>query len=60
MTQSTPESNMVAGFDLHLSERNTLAVEFRKLWLDASFGAALTGTVKAGGNLLLAAYRRRF
>lgn len=57
-----PGLHAVAGADFHLSARTSLVLEYRKIWLDADFGSGtgLTGTVKAGGNMLLAAYRRRF
>jgi len=55
-----PGIHVVAGADFHLSERSSLAIELRKLWLDAGFGSGVTGTVKVGGSMLLAAYRRRF
>jgi opacity protein-like surface antigen len=55
-----PAIHVVAGLDLHLSERSTLTIEGRKLWLDAGFSPVLTGTVKVGGAMLLAAYRFRF
>lgn len=55
-----PGIHVVAGLDLHLSERSTLAIEGRKLWLDVGFSPVLAGTVKAGGAMLLGAYRLRF
>jgi opacity protein-like surface antigen len=55
-----PAIHVVAGLDLHLSERSTLTIEGRKLWLDVEFSPVLAGTVKAGGTMLLGAYRLRF
>jgi outer membrane protein W len=55
-----PAIHALAGLDLHVSERSTLTIEGRKLWLDANFDPILTGTVKAGGTVLLVAYRFRF
>jgi opacity protein-like surface antigen len=50
----------VIGVDYHVTQKNVVGVEFRRLWLDANFGDIGLGKVKAGGSLLWLGYRRYF
>jgi len=57
---SDPGYHALVGVDYHVTEKNVVGVEFRQLWLDASFDDIGLGKVKAGGSLLWLGYRRYF
>ena len=50
----------LVGADYHITQKDVVGVEFRQLWLDASFDEVGMGKVKAGGSLLWMGYRRYF
>ena len=57
---SDPGYHALVGVDYHVTEKNVVGVEFRKLWLDANFDDIGLAKVKAGGSLLWMGYRRYF
>lgn len=48
------------GADYHVTQKDVVGVEFRQLWLNATFDEIGMGSVKAGGSLLWMGYRRYF
>lgn len=57
---SDPGYHAFVGVDYHVTQKNVVGVELRRLRLDANFDDIGLGKVNAGGSLLWVGYRRYF